>query len=303
MKLSQRLRYALYLGLTYPLALLPTRVLHGLASGLAWLLGPVAGYRRRVVRGNLLDSFPEKSPEELRRIERAFYLTLADNIVETVKLLHISRAELQQRVTVTNPEVVDAIAAQGRPIVLYLAHYANWEWMTAMLYSYSPDIYSCHIYKRLHDPAADRLMHRVRSRVPSQGLEIMQAVRQLLAIAREHPRMMCGFISDHRFNSAERQRTTPFLNHDTPYYVGGEAIGRKIGAAYLYLDVEKTGRGRYRLTFVPIDPAAIDGPDPVTRQYYSLLERTIRRAPQHWLWSHKRWPHAKPLTPRTSTTP
>lgn len=283
-------RYRLYMALLMPLAWLPMWLLWGVADMIYLLLYRVMKYRIKVVRRNLKASFPEFTADQLKEVERDFYHSLADNIVETVKLLSVSDRTMRRRIKVTNPELVDSIAAEGRPIILFLAHYGNWEWMPAMTYYYTSQVYSAHIYKKLHDPAADQLMLKVRSRFPSHGIELVSSVREILRTATSHRAMMVGFISDHRFNSDQRKFTTRFLNQDTPYYIGGEALGRKIGAEFLYLDVVKFGRGRYELTFVPVRPPDGDSdPNPITRRYYSLLEQTIRRRPGLWLWSHKRW--------------
>ncbi len=291
MRLGDKLRYYLYLGLLYPLALLPMWALYGVSDCLYFLFYKVLKYRIKVVRHNLETSFPEKTSHALRAIERDFYHQLCDNIVETIKLLHISDKQIRRRVVVTNPEEVDRRAKEGKSIMLYLAHYGNWEWVPSITYWYTPDIYSGYIYKAMHDKAADRLMQRVRARIPSHGLEIMRSVREILHESTQNPALIIGFISDHRFNSNDRKFSTPFLNHDTPYYIGAEAIGRKIAADYLFLDTYKPKRGHYRLTFVPISPTDIgdDGPNPITRRYYQLLEQNIRRRPGLWLWSHKRW--------------
>lgn len=286
----ERWRYRLFLALLYPIAILPMWLLYRVADVIYFFLAYVLKYRRKVVRRNLRNSFPEMSAAELQRTERDFYRNLADCVVETVKLLCVSDRTLRRRVKVTNGELVDRIAAGGKPIILFLAHYGNWEWMPAMTYYYSPHIFNGHIYKKLHDTASEALMLKVRGRFPSHGFELMNSVREILRVASEYPAMMVGFISDHRFNGEARKQSTRFLNQDTPYYIGGEAIGRKIGAEFLYLDVRKERRGHYEITFVPIVPDPEDhDPNPITRGYYKLLEQTIRRRPGPWLWSHKRW--------------
>lgn len=55
------------------LALLPFRALYILSDGVCFLMRHVVHYRRKVVRKNLKNSFPEKSEAELREIEREFY--------------------------------------------------------------------------------------------------------------------------------------------------------------------------------------------------------------------------------------
>ena len=72
------------------LARLPLGMLYGAADGLYFVAYRVAGYRKATVRKNLLESFPELTEAERRDIERKFYRHLADYVVETIKLLHIS---------------------------------------------------------------------------------------------------------------------------------------------------------------------------------------------------------------------
>lgn len=286
---KEKMRYALYVALLYPVSLLPLRVLYGVSSLLSMAMERVFHYRREVVETNLRECFPEKSPEELKRIKKEFYRSLADNIVETVKLLTISRRNLKKRVKVANPEVADELLRRGKPVILYLGHYGNWEWMTALTLSMAPtDGFLGHIYRDQKDAAMNRVLDHARNRTLSRGIELKRAVREILGHYSRNTRLMVGFISDHRFNSASHKEGTMFLNHITPYYTGGETIGNKIGAEYLYADVEKTARGHYRLTYVPVTPAD-DKPHPITRRYMQLMEKTIRRDPPYWLWSHKRW--------------
>ncbi len=51
-------------------ALLPMRALYVLSNILYALIYKIAGYRVKVVRRNITASFPDKSKEELRRLER-----------------------------------------------------------------------------------------------------------------------------------------------------------------------------------------------------------------------------------------
>ena len=55
------------------LALLPFRALYVLSDGFCFLMHHIVHYRRRVVRNNLRNAFPEKSEAEQREIERKFY--------------------------------------------------------------------------------------------------------------------------------------------------------------------------------------------------------------------------------------
>src|SRR5690554_1314917 len=120
-------RFSLTSLLIYLISLLPFAVLYRLSDLMYLLLYRVIGYRKKVVRENLLKSFPEKSLSERREIERKFYRFLPDLIVETIKMRTISKKELRKRFILKNPELVTDFFHQGKPVVGVTAHYANWE--------------------------------------------------------------------------------------------------------------------------------------------------------------------------------
>ena len=78
--------------------MLPYRALYALADVMHVVVYDIVRYRLRVVRRNISTSFPEKSPGELKKIERGFYRWLCDYFVETVKLMTVSRKELLRHV-------------------------------------------------------------------------------------------------------------------------------------------------------------------------------------------------------------
>lgn len=287
--MGERLKYYLYLCLFMPLAWLPLCILYRLSDLLYVIMYRMKHYRLHVVRENLRTSFPDKSQQELLQIEKEFYHHFCDNIVETIKLLHISDKQMRRRVTVHGTEFVEDTARRNRPLVIYLGHYGNWEWVPSITLFYNEPKVSAQIYKPIHDAAFDKLMLRLRSRFHSISIPRKKAFRQLLTMRRDIGTFMVGFISDHRTNRDASKYHIDFLRHDTEFFPGGEEIGNRIDAEFLYLDVEKTGRGHYTFTLVPIVPDDTDQDYPITRKYLKMLEATIDRAPAYWLWSHKRW--------------
>ena len=83
--------YALYY-LLKAVGLLPAWFLYYPLAGVCYLLlYYLFRYRLQVTRENLQNAFPEKSREELRRIERRFYRHLAEVFIDTIDLTSISR--------------------------------------------------------------------------------------------------------------------------------------------------------------------------------------------------------------------
>lgn len=288
------IKYGIVLAALYPVALLPLRVLYVFGAVLSFIMHRVVRYRVKVVRKNLKLCFPDKSAQELRHIEKKFYSYFGDIIVETVKLLHISDSQIKKRVEIRNSEVVEEISDSERPIILFLAHYCNWEWVPAITMKLSRPKTMGALYKPLRNKTMDRVMLKLRSRFPLRCISVRNAYRTLLEMRSESPSFMIGFIADQRALGGNLKHWTTFMGQETSYFAGGETIGNRVNAAYVYLDIERPKRGHYVITFKPVVPPADDNGDfPYTRQYFRMLEKTIRRSPEYWLWSHNRWKKPK----------
>lgn len=77
-----------------------------------------------------------------------------------------------------------------------------------------------------------------------------------------------------------------------PIFMGAEKLAKDLDMAVVYLHVEKVGRGYYLATFKPITYTPVEEPDfKITDVYLKELEKQIHKAPEYYLWTHKRWKH------------
>ena len=281
--------------LWYLLSLLPLRVLYVVSDLLFFPLYYIIRYRRRIVRRNLETSFPDKSPDEIGRIERDFYHFFGDYVMETLKLFSMSKRQMRRRMTFGG---LDALRAelQGagkKTCFVYLGHYCNWEYV-ASLANWVPDFHCGQIYHPLYNRAFDQLFLRLRSQFGGECIPMKETLRRLLAMSREERVTMVGFIADQAPKWEAMEHWTTFLHHDTSFFMGLERIARKVDAAVYYLDIRRTRRGYYhaelkRMTLHPREGAEGE----LTDCYARLLERQIQEAPAYWLWSHNRWKRTK----------
>lgn len=284
----RRILYGIFLTMAYIVAIVPLWFHYIVSDVVSWIAFKLRLYRYNIIHNNLTRAFPEKDEREIRKIIREYYRHLLDCTFETFKLLTISDRAIDRRVKVEGIESMRPAVEAGRPIILYMGHVGNWEWVPAITHHYTRPEVSAQIFRYIKDPVANAITMKIRSRFGSLNIPQQQAFRTLMRLKQEGKQTITGFIADQRPNGANLNHWITFLNQDTPYAVGGEEIGRRIDAAYIYLDIEKTGRGHYRLTMKPIEPA--EGYDyPYTASFMAMLEHTIRRQPPYWLWSHKRW--------------
>ena len=85
--------------LWYLLSLLRLRFFYFISDLLFYPLYYCIRYRRKIIRNNLSNSFPEKDLKEIVQIEKQFYSFFCDYIVETLKLFSISKKQLMRRMT------------------------------------------------------------------------------------------------------------------------------------------------------------------------------------------------------------
>ena len=126
---------------------LPFRVLYILSDFNYLLMYYVGKYRRKVVRGNLTKSFPEKTPAERLQIERKFYRYLSDYMLEDLKLLHMSAEDLCQRMIYKNTEQYLELTEKYGGIIVMIPHYANYEWLIGMGAIMKPGDVPVQVYK------------------------------------------------------------------------------------------------------------------------------------------------------------
>lgn len=286
--------YYLLLAILYPLSLLPLPVLYLLSDATYFLLYPIAGYRKSVVRDNLVHAFPGKSAAEINRIMRRFYRSFCDQWIETVKLLSISQKELNRRVT-GNWDVFRELDAEGRNTYALLGHTFNWEWANVACQYNSPQQFAG-VYLPLTSKPFDRLMLRIRSRSGSWLISMKakkSAFQRLNTV-----RYIVGLMADQNPSVTEVATWLPFMHREAPFFRGAEAMARRAKAAVVFAGIKKTRRGYYEIQLQRFcTDASQTEQGEVLKAYVRFVEQQLQEQPENWLWSHRRWKHVRRQVP------
>ena len=287
-----KIRFTLIRVFLTALACLPLRVLYVISDLLMPFVYYIVRYRRKLVRANLTAAFPEQPLQEIKKTERMFYRHFGSILVETVKLLHISDDELRRRVHFTNPGLIHQLCSDKLPIFAYLGHYANWEYAPSFTLLLESDLNMCQVYHPLSNKVMDKLMLLIRGRFDATGIPQEETVRTILRRSGEGKHDLLGLIADQRPPKSQHKEWVQFLRQPTAIIVGSERLGERLHAHYVYVEMNVVRRGYYEITLHQIQP----NPEEiysVSKQYMLLLEQTIRRAPQYYLWTHNRWKWAR----------
>jgi len=287
-----RFLYALVYVPAFLLALLPFRVLFFISDFLYFILYYLIRYRRKLVKKNLNNAFPEKTAKEIRKIEKNFYRHFCDYFVETIKLLHISDAQMQEHFVFKNIEAMQSFLDKGQPVVFLLGHYGNWEWVTSINLQLKddPNTVFGQVYRPLKNKIFDRFFQHLRNRFRTVGFTKHNVYRDIVNFRRENKNWTLGFMSDQKPSGNQVPRLIQFLNQETPVLTGTEKIAQHTGAAVCYLDITYLKRGYYEGCILFISDNAAETTDfEITEKYMRCLEQTIVRNPSPYLWTHNRW--------------
>jgi len=255
----------------------------------------VIRYRRKVVMDNLQNSFPEKTEKERRLIALKFYRFFCDIFVETLKVANIDMPQIRRRIRYSNPEVLDELYRKGKQVFVVTGHYGNWEWLTTL--ENCKPYHHATLYRPLENKFFDKLLYDLRTKY---GTEVIPSISALMAINQfryENRLTALCFLSDQSPPQNAIHYWTTFLNQDTPVYTGVEKIAKRYNTAVVYYETRRVKRGYYEVDVTLITENAAETFDyQITNTHVGMLEETIRRNPQYWLWSHRRWKHKRSVS-------
>jgi KDO2-lipid IV(A) lauroyltransferase len=274
----------------YLISLFPFWLLYMISDVVYIVLYYFIGYRKAVVRENLANSFPEKSAEERAIIEKKYYRYLGDLILETVKMLSISKAEARKRMSPAEADTdsnVKAYLDANRTVLVAAGHYCNWE-LTNLSCSTIFDGKGLTVYKPLANEVYDDLFKKVRARFGATPIAMKDILRKLVSL-RGKPSITV-LVSDQTPVREAVQYFTRFLNQPTAIFLGIEKLAVSTNAVVGFWDVRCVKRGYYTYKFVPFttEPKTTAEYE-ITNMHVAYLEQMIKAEPQYWLWSHKRW--------------
>ncbi|GAB3925652.1 lysophospholipid acyltransferase family protein [Mucilaginibacter myungsuensis] len=274
----------------YLLSLLPFWLLYIISDVLYIILYYIIGYRRAVVDENLSNSFPEKTAEERKVIAKKYYRYLGDLIMETFKMLSISKEESRRRFSPAKPDTDQRVRdhlAQDRTVLVAAGHYGNWE-LSALSCSMITDKDRIVVYKPLADEVFDDMFKKMRSRFGGTPVAMKDTLRKL-ATLRGKPSLTV-LVSDQTPVRETVQYFTQFLNQPTAIFLGIEKLANAMNAVVGFWDVRCVKRGYYTYEFVVLttEPKQLAEYE-ITNMHVAYLEQMIKAEPQYWLWSHKRW--------------
>lgn len=293
----QRLVFLLAYPILWLISVLPFWLFYLVSDMVYFIVYHIARYRRKTVSENLRLVFPEKSSEEIANIRKKFYKHMVDMFLEMIKSITISNDELKKRFEFTNLEEIVKIRSMNKSIIVACGHYASYEWMNS-LQLYGLDYRAFGIYKKIRNPHFDKLVKDIRGRYDGTLISTSKATKTITQNQKNGILGVYAMIADQSPKLSRSRAWANFMGIGVPVFTGTEKLSRNLDMAVVYLHVEKVKRGYYQATFKTLtyDPKA-EPEFEITRRYFQELEAQIYKAPEYYLWTHKRWKHRNASIP------
>lgn len=281
-----------YYGFVLPLSYLPLWVLYIFTDFFFIILITVVPYRKKVIEDNIQRSFPELNKKERKRIKLKFYRHFTDILAEGIKNLSLSKDGYSKRFKVSNPEIMNKLYEKKKNVLLVSGHYNNWEWLIT-----SQSILFPHQAFGIGMPMTskfwDKKINEKRSRF---GMNVVHAknYKEELALHSEKIKSVL-VLSDQSPGDSKKSYWMSFLNQETAVLFGTEIMAHQLNYAVVFFITRKIKRGHYEIELQLItDEPSTKSWGEITEAHVKLLEKEIIAAPEHWLWSHKRWKRTVP---------
>ena len=278
--------YYIVYGFLYLLSLLPWWVIYLLSDLVYLIVYHIAGYRKKVVFGNLRIAFPDKTEADREKIAKRFYRNLIDTFIEMIKLISISKKEMQKRFT-SNIEVLNDLYATGQNVEVVTGHFFNWEManLSVGMNSAYPFVV---VYMPLSSKVMDRVIYKMRARFGSLLVPATEFKNNFHKHINGNYALI--LVADQNPGGPEKAYWVDFFSKPAPFVRGPETGAKKNNAAIIYADFYKIKRGYYRveLELVTTDPKSYEE-GKLTHLLVKKVEASVRKRPDNYLWSHRRW--------------
>ena len=245
----------------------------------------------KIIGLNIQIAFPNMDQQQRQQLTKKAIQNELTSYFEFLSIWGSSNQRNIQRIqNVSGEQYLHEALAEKKGIVLIVPHFGTWEVMNAWLSQYTEMTI---LYKPVKNPDADRFVREARSREQAHLVPTDESgVRQI-------------------FKALKQGGTTAILPDHTPDH-GGEMINyfdiplassslsakliQKTKAKALLIYTMRNDQDGFDMYIEPIDPQIYQGSaEDGTLIIHQTLEQLIKRYPDHYHWSYKRFSANKEL--------
>ena len=267
----------------------PLTLRSGLFTAIALLYYHLFPRHRLIALHNLKLAFPDKNMGEIITIAKGVYINIAIVWAEFFDIPSLSKDNVADIMETEGIDNCREALKRGRGVLLFSAHFGNWELSAAALSLLLAPIVV--LYRCLDNAFLDDLVFLVRASTGNMPLDKEKAMRQMLRSLQNN--MIVGILIDQ--NMAQREGVfVDFFSRPACTTDGVAQLALRSHAAVIPAFSLRMPDGRYRLILGRemeiLETGDWDSDVAVNTQNFTrVVEEMVRKYPDQWLWVHNRW--------------
>lgn len=248
----------------------------------------ILGRRDRLAMRNLRAAFPQRDPQELRRILNDCWQHFGREMLVYVKMQDLSAGQIAAHCDVQNAQLLDESIARGKGTVLISAHWGGWEVAGLALTSLVENIRM--VARPLDNELLERDLQKLRAKTGAEIIDRRRAARPLMKALAENAVIV--LLPDQAVQPREGI-LSPFLGRPAWTTPAPAKMALRAGSTIVFGFCIPDGL-RHRLEFeepirVDLLPEEERDPEALTKRINDVISRRIEARPELWLWMHDRW--------------
>lgn len=284
------IRYAFEAALLYVLygffKIFPAKTASSIGGLIGRTIGPHLAASRKAYR-NIEKALPQTTESERKNIIAGMWDNLGRVIAE---FAHIDKIA-SQFTEIEDKEYLNTLLAEENTLIFISAHLANWELNTASLYTQLNT--KCIItYREPNNPWVARFLKKIRTfngKLPAYP-KSPESARMIMKALKENNNPM-GMLIDQKHNQGIQAN---FFGMPAMTNIAHIKLAQKFKASMVFTTIERTKGPHFKIHLSPKiklfnpDGAPRDVEEIIT-ETHDILEKSILKNPEQWLWIHRRW--------------
>jgi len=269
--------------------LLPLKWALNFGKGIGLFVFYVIPIRKKVSLENLTTVFPEKSKKEINTIARNTYINFGQNIIEFMRYPRITTEFINKHIKFVNKETLLDAHKAGKGALCMSGHFGNWEIMAVAIQNLG--IQMIGVVKEQRNKRIDKLIIDYRALLGIETLQLGMAIRGVLKSLKANK--FVAMVADQ--DAHKTGIFVDFLGRPSSTATGPAMFALKTGVPLIFGSCVRNKKGCHTVYLQQIDYSDLQGGlteeniKILTQRHAKVLEKSIKKWPDHWFWMHKRW--------------
>lgn len=165
-------------------------------EGLGKLIWPFMKARRAIILRNLRIACAPLDFEEAEKMARDSFIRTVANLLSSSISPKAEGGTIEDMLVIENPELLEEACAQGRGVVILLAHMGNWELLTRLNRFFPKGTNSGAFYRPLNNPILNERVLKLREADSTRLFSKRDSLHQVGGFLRENG--VIGILADQR---------------------------------------------------------------------------------------------------------